>query len=76
MTTTELAQYAASVGPTAGDRPAYDSSPNGMAFCAGLWARSAGIPVYEAHLSRGYTVIINRQYKVNLKGKAPIVTRI
>ena len=76
MNTTEIARYAASTGPAAADRPAYDSSPNGLAFRAGLWARDAGITVYDAKQGRGYTVIINRQYRVNLAGKTPVITRI
>ena len=76
MNATELAQYAEQTGPSAADRPTYDSSPNGLAFRAGLWARSAGVAVYEAHASRGYTVIVNRKYRVNLKDDAPIVTLV
>ena len=76
MNSTELAQYAAQAGPSAADRPTYDSSPNGLVFRAGLWARSAGVTVYEAHMSRGYTVVVNRKYKVNLKDDAPVVTLV
>lgn len=63
---TEMAQYAAAQGPDAADRPAYASSPNGMAFAVGLWARERGITVYTVHKSSGYTYILNDTYKVKL----------
>ena len=63
---TEMAQYAAAQGPDAADRPAYASSPNGMAFAVGLWARERGINVYTVHKSSGYTYILNDTYKVKL----------
>lgn len=61
---TEMAQYAAAQGPDAADRPAYASSPNGMAFAVGLWARERGITVYTVHKSSGYTYILNDTYKI------------
>ena len=63
---TEMAQYAAAQGPDAADRPAYASSPNGMAFAVGLWARERGITVYTVYKSSGYTYILNDTYKVKL----------
>ena len=63
---TEMAQYAAAQGPDAADRPAYASSPNGMAFAVGLWARERGITVYTVHKSSGYTYILNDTYKIKL----------
>ena len=63
---TEMAQYAAAQGANAADRPAYASSPNGMAFAVGLWARERGITVYTVHKSSGYTYILNDTYKVKL----------
>jgi len=66
MTPTEIAKHAADQGPNASERPPYDSSPNGMAFAVGLWARERGITVYEVKASRGYTYILNRQHKIKL----------
>ena len=63
---TEMAQYAAAQGPDAADRPAYASSPNGMAFAVGLWARERGITVYTVHKSSGYNYILNDTYKIKL----------
>jgi len=63
---TAIAQYAAEKGAGAADRPAYASSPNGMAFAVGLWARERGITVYRVHKSSGYTYILNDTYKVKL----------
>ena len=74
--TTSLAQLAERQGPNASERPPYDSSPDGLAFQAGLWAKSAGIHVEEAYQSRGYTVVINGMYAVNLKGKTPEVKKL
>ena len=47
--------------------PPYASSPNGMAFQCGVWARKSGIDILEIKQGRGYTWIINRQYKLNFK---------
>lgn len=76
MTATEIAQYAADAGPTAGCRPAYDSSPNGLAFLAGLWAREHGIVVHEVRASRGYTLILNRDWRIDFKKSPPSATRV
>ena len=63
---TAIAQYAAAQGAGAADRPAYASSPNGMAFAVGLWARERGITFYTVRKSSGYTYILNDTYKVKL----------
>ena len=63
---TAIAQYAAAQGASAADRPAYASSPNGMAFSVGLWARERGITVYTVRKSSGYTYILNDTYKIKL----------
>ena len=76
MTPTELAQYAAHNGSCAACRPVYDSSPNGMAFRVGLWAREHGVVVSEVKAGRGYIYILNRTYKLNFKGSAPTASRI
>lgn len=77
MSATDIAQYAAQNGPLAADRPAYDSSPNGMAFQVGLWAREHDMPVCEVKASRGYTYLLNRAYKLNFKGgNTPQVNRL
>jgi len=42
------------------DRPAYDSSPSGLAYLAGLAHRRYGLPrPHKASMSRGYTVRID-----------------
>lgn len=76
MTTTELAEYAAHDGPGACCRPAYDSSPEGMAFAVGLWAREHGVAVHEVAQGRGYTFLLNRTYKINFRGSEPQATRV
>ena len=63
---TAIAQYAAAQGATAADRPPYDSSPNGMAFAVGLWARARGVAVYTVHKSSGYTYVLNDTYKIKM----------
>ena len=71
---TAIAQHAAEKGPNAAGRPAYDSSPDGMAFSVGLWARENGVTVQEVKASRGYTYILNRRYKISMAGdKAKLV---
>jgi hypothetical protein len=42
------------------EKPPYDSSPNGMAYSAGVWCRAHGIYPHEATQSRGYSIRINR----------------
>ena len=69
---TAIAEHAAQSGPNAADRPAYDSSPDGMAFQVGLWAREHGIYVYDVKASRGHTYVLNGTYKISMKGKAPV----
>jgi len=76
MTITEIAQYAAQAGPDAADRPAFDSSPNGMAFRIGLMATMRGITVSELKSGRGYTYTLNRQFKINMKPLVPTLTRL
>ena len=63
---TAMAQYAAEKGAGAADRPPYASSPNGMAFAVGLWARERGIAVYTVHKSSGYTYVLNDTYRIKL----------
>ena len=74
---TEMAQYAYEK-PNAADRPPYDSSPMGMAFSVGLWCREKGLFPSEVKASRGYSWILNRQYKLNFKDEManPAVTSI
>lgn len=63
---TAIAQYAAAQGAAAADRPPYDSSPNGMAFAVGLWARERGITVHKVHKASGYNYVLNDTYKIKL----------
>ena len=63
---TAIAQYAAEKGAAAADRPPYASSPNGMAFAVGLWARERNITVYTVHKSSGYTYVLNDTYRIKL----------
>ena len=76
MSATQIAEYAAQAGPNAADRPPYDSSPNGMAFRVGLWARERGITVQEVKAGRGYTYTLNRSYRLDFKGEEPTIQRI
>lgn len=69
---TQLAQLAEHTGPLAAERPAYASSPDGLAFQVGLWARAHGVRVDNVHASRGYTYILNGRYAVNMKGNEPV----
>ena len=58
------------------EQPAYDSSPAGMAFSAGLWARAKGILPEEVRAGRGYKMILNRDWVLDFKNTgAPVVTR-
>ncbi len=66
LLSTAIAQYAFEKGASAADRPAYNSSPNGMAFQVGLWARERSITIYNVHASRGYVYILNGIYKIKL----------
>ena len=73
---TTVAQYAVHSGPNAADRPAFDSSPNGLAFQVGLWAREHNVTVHEVRAGRGYIYTLNGLYRINLKGDSPTATRI
>ena len=54
--------------------PPYASSPNGLAFAAGVWCATHGITPMEVTMSRGYSVRVNRDLVLNfsavLDGKA------
>jgi hypothetical protein len=73
---TEMAIYAYQSGPRAADRPAYESSTMGMAFSVGLLARERGIIVMEIKQGRGYTFILNRQFRINFKNKIPLFEKM
>ena len=61
---TAIAQGAAS---GEGDKPPYSSSPNGMAFSVGLWAKANGIQPLLVHASRGYSWILNERVKLDFQ---------
>lgn len=49
------------------ENPPYASSPIGLAFAAGVWARKHSLPCGEIKSSRGYKMIVNRDYILDFK---------
>ena len=49
------------------ERPPWPSSTVYMAYQSGVWCRKHGINPLEVKQSRGYTMIVNRTYKLNFK---------
>ncbi len=59
------------------ENPPYASSPVGMAFASGVWARRHSLPCGEIKAGRGYKMIVNREYILDYKDSDinPKVTR-
>ena len=66
MNMTAYALLAFENGSEAAERPHYDSSPNGMAFIAGLWCRSHNVYPAEVKESCGYSVRVNRTLRLRI----------